>query len=284
MQRSASLKVRRGLGDRRVFFLHVPKTGGISLTTYLSSFFPQDEICPTPPGDGRWRSANDRWHYSKADLEPYRFFAGHFDVDFINMIDPTGLKITILREPRARLVSMYDFWRSMSDAWAEEHLANAPVNTVQYAKEHSFSQLVRTDNPWIYEAISNSATRQLLGHRFDALAADEREAAHMAFAQLQSFDWFALTEKLTRSFPDLAHKLGTKPPLHPHRHRTYAPEPHEPREAVDLTVPSPDDLRQCDKINRITIPEGSPGHHPERRAGDCGQETFSRHALALDSV
>jgi hypothetical protein len=251
MKSSESLKVRRDFGNRRVFFLHVPKTGGISLVTYLSTLFRQDEICPPPPGEGRWRSADGRWHYSEADLESYRLFTGHFDVDFIDMVDPTGLKITILREPRARLVSMYDFWRSLSDAWAEEHLANARVNAVRYAKMHSFSQFVQTDNPWIYEAISNSATRQLLGDHFDALAADERGAAQVAFARLQSFDWFTVTERLTHSFHELTRKLGAEPQRILHCHRTYVPEPHEPREAVEPTVPSLDDLRQCDKINRM---------------------------------
>jgi hypothetical protein len=234
-----------------MFFLHIPKTGGVSMTNYLSSLFRQDEICPLPPGDGRWRSADGRWYYTKSDVESYRFFHGHFDVDFIDMIDPVGLKIIILREPRARLLSLYDFWRSLSDTWAEEHLANAPVNPVRYAKMVSFSEFVHTENPWIYEAISNAATRQLLGHRFDGLAADERGAAQVAFARLQSFDWFDLTERLTHSFPELARKLGAEPPRQPHCHRTYAPGLHEPREAVEPTVPSLDDLRQCDKINRM---------------------------------
>src|SRR4051812_42016338 len=88
----------------RVFFLHLPKTGGSSLTAALSKKFASWEIFP--------------WHHSRLDLFPqpelmnFRFFHGHFAVADLDYIPGPAKSITLLRDPRKRIISLYHYWRS----------------------------------------------------------------------------------------------------------------------------------------------------------------------------
>jgi hypothetical protein len=193
------------------------------------------------------------WDYSRDFAASHRLFTGHFDVDFIDLVDPSGFKLTLLRDPLSRIVSMYDFWRSIDLGWANYSLTNARFNAPRFARTHTFGAFVRTNNPFVIEAIQNSAARQLLGRRFGDLAADPVNAAQAAFARLQTFDWYATTTGLSAAFPALSALLGASAPDDVHVHRTYSPEPHEPRVQVMATIPSVADQLFCMKINQIDL-------------------------------
>jgi hypothetical protein len=191
------------------------------------------------------------WAHDPAAVAHYRLFSAHFDLDFIDTVDSNGFKLTILREPRARVVSLYDFWRSITDEWADANLEAAPFNAPRYARSVTFAEFIRSDNPPMVSSVSNSMARQLLGRRFEGLADDTLGAANAAFAALLRFDWFATTEGLSAAILELAGTLGASPPERTHRHNTYEPEASEPRIAVGRTHPTPADLKHLASINRI---------------------------------
>lgn len=225
--------------------MHVPKTGGISLAAFLRGMFKPEEICPAPGGDGRWR-------HSPREVSHYRFFPGHFSIDFIDALDPAGFKITILREPMHRVVSVYDFWRSIDSCWSAQ-LSDRDQDAPSFAKSVDFSAFLRSDLYWVIEGISNSMSRQLLGENYDRIAKDERRAAKAAFDRLQTFDWFTTTDALTEDFASLASLFGVPAPDPGQRilNETYAPAPNENRTSVARTIPTAADLRQIDRSNRI---------------------------------
>lgn len=231
---------------RPVFFMHIPKTGGISLTSFLQRSFAPCLICPQPL-DGR------AWDYSAEEVARYRLFAGHFDADFIDLIDPNGFKLTILRNPLSRVTSTYDFWRSISLEWADRHLSEAPLNAPRFARTHTFGTFLRTENPFVREAIDNLMVRQLLGRRFTEFAAHPAKAAQAAFSRLQTFDWFSTTETLSTALPALAAQMKAAPPDELHLHRTYMPQPHEPRVTITPSVPSLADERYCAQMNQADV-------------------------------
>lgn len=234
------------LESRRIFLMHVPKTGGISLALFFRGLFEAESICPPPRRGGVW-------NYTPEEVRQYRMFAGHFDVDFIESVDPQGITLTILRDPVSRTISLYDFWRSISPEWADEFLGDAPINAPRFARSHSFSAFLRTDNTLVQHAISNAATRQLLGKRYDVLASKPVKAAQAAFTRLHKFDWFGTTENLTVGLSQLAQRLGVSPPDKPHVNRTYSPEAGEPRGEVIRTIPSTTDLQYCAALNQIDL-------------------------------
>ena len=232
-------------GTRKVFFLHVPKTGGVSLCSLLRGFSRPEEICPPPTGDGRWR-------HRVSDVAHYKLFMGHFDTDFMDAVDPSGVKITILRDPRTRIISTYDFWRSISPNW-DQNLAEVDDDAPSYARSVTFSEFLNTDVDWVLDGISNSAARQLLGSSYPSFVQDEAGAIREASRRLEGFDWFTTTERLSEDLPFLARYFGVQLPAGTmiHLNRTYGYEPVANRPLISRTIPTESDLAKIDRLNAI---------------------------------
>src|SRR6187431_1461996 len=88
----------------RLFFLHLPKTGGSSLSAALAKKFASWEIFP-------WRHSRLDM-FNPADLMPFRFFDGHFAISDLDYVPKPVRSVTLIREPRNRIVSLYNYWRS----------------------------------------------------------------------------------------------------------------------------------------------------------------------------
>jgi len=252
VQRHASATELRPLVDHpararnnRTFFMHVPKTGGISLSSLLRGAFRPHEVCPPSIGDGRWR-------HRATNVAHYKLFLGHFNTDFINAVDREGFKITILRHPRDRVISTYDFWRSAPNDWNKQ-LTEVDEDAPSYAKRVTFSEFLKSDIPWVLDGISNSIARQLLGSDFSAYAHNQDAATREACDRLSGFDWYTTTECLSEDLPSLARLFGISEPSDTiiHLNRTYDYEPNEQRPAVVKTTPTEGELQQIDDLNTI---------------------------------
>lgn len=109
-------------------FIHLQKTGGMSLRALLQTHFPADRICPMID--------NNLHLLSVAELGRYDLFAGHFDRSCLSLIPRNRIRtVSLLRDPRARLVSFYRF-----------HKAHPPIDEfadnvfVRFANELSAEQ------------------------------------------------------------------------------------------------------------------------------------------------
>ena len=93
------------VGRDTLLFIHLQKTGGTSLSAVLAKQFPAERRCPV---------REDALHLlTVAELGRYDFFAGHFDRTSIRFIPRDQIKtVAMFRDPRARLISCYRFWRS----------------------------------------------------------------------------------------------------------------------------------------------------------------------------
>ena len=89
----------------RIVFIHIPKTGGTTLRTLLSEAVGKDQVS-TEGHNGLWRRTG-------AELCAARLFSGHYDRRCLSVIPGRHLRIvTMLREPRQRLLSVYQYLRS----------------------------------------------------------------------------------------------------------------------------------------------------------------------------
>lgn len=89
----------------RIKFLHVPKTAGMSIRSFLQRFFLSRHICP----------ATDNVEFlalSPEQRRSYRLFAGHFDWAHLDQIEGECFTFSILRRPQDRLVSYYFYLRA----------------------------------------------------------------------------------------------------------------------------------------------------------------------------
>jgi hypothetical protein len=82
---------------QNLLFLHIPKTAGMSLRSFLATQYRPADIHPAA-------SWND-YAASGLDAENYRLFSGHFRFNFTEIVPPGTRSVTILRDPVARYIS-----------------------------------------------------------------------------------------------------------------------------------------------------------------------------------
>src|SRR5687767_14911141 len=105
--------------DDVVYFLHVPKTGGVTLAHLLGRRFPPETVCPAA-------LPRELIALPRESLDSYRLFHGHFGYKLGALVRRPLIVLTLLREPVARVVSLYG------------HVRRVPT--------HPFHERVRREN------------------------------------------------------------------------------------------------------------------------------------------
>jgi len=83
-----------------VYFLHIPKTAGLSVNRFLTEAYPRDRICPA-------HSWDDLDLQRPHDLNRYKVFSGHWMDSLDSFLDRRIGTITLLRDPVQRTISHY---------------------------------------------------------------------------------------------------------------------------------------------------------------------------------
>ena len=156
---------------RRFAFLHVPKTAGSSVSDAIraaaSSAEPPLDVCPFGL-DTALFGAFDRVDVIPADrgvftggldeLRDYDVILGHFALpSLVSGRSPEDVA-ALFREPRARLLSLYTYWRS----WPEEfHASWDPYDGSRRAAASRWADFLADER--IAAQTDNAATRLVLG-------------------------------------------------------------------------------------------------------------------------
>ena len=94
--------------DRGLFFFHNPKAGGSSIRRVLGSLFPPAAHCPlieNTERDHERRAGNYR------GFRGHRYYAGHYGHDIFRVVEDRHDPVSNFRDPAARLLSLYNFYR-----------------------------------------------------------------------------------------------------------------------------------------------------------------------------
>jgi sulfotransferase famil protein len=83
-----------------LYFLHIPKTAGTSVTKWFSKALDQRLICPAKNWDQLVMT-------DPQALGRYRFFSGHFGMDLGPFLERNVTAMTLLRDPLRRTISHY---------------------------------------------------------------------------------------------------------------------------------------------------------------------------------
>jgi hypothetical protein len=137
----------------------------------LSAHFPEHKICPERlNGLGDWPSAK---------LSDYDLFAGHFVFDALSLVPDPKVTFTMLREPKARMLSWYYYVRAHPRDHLEKHDPFLLPMRDQSLTEYLASDRATRDGNWMTELIGNSDLDLALARlkQFTALGILEREWA-----------------------------------------------------------------------------------------------------------
>jgi hypothetical protein len=116
-----------------LYFLHIPKTAGTSLSAWLSSHFKSTEVCPILDFSAL-RNCPEA-------LCNYRCFAGHWGMKLLDLIERPRI-VTWLRDPGRRMLSSYNYLRNLNGEM--QSLLDDPFAIKQYeaAQRLSFAEWV----------------------------------------------------------------------------------------------------------------------------------------------
>jgi hypothetical protein len=186
----------------RLFFLHVPKTGGSTLAAALAKKFVSWEIFP-------WQHTHLDL-FDPAELMKFRFFHGHFFIGDLDYIPQPTTSVTLLREPRSRIVSLYNYWRSF-------RRDDRPKDTPHHAwiaNSVGLNGFLRLPNPSVRATIDNAMVRTFLPYplrgRNGALSAAPETIVDDALASLDKLTAFGILERLDESMQAFSGALRTE--------------------------------------------------------------------------
>jgi hypothetical protein len=100
-----------------VYFLHIPKTAGTSLTEFLQSHFDPDASNPL-------ESFGSFLTTPRETLDRYQFLGGHFYFDVEKLLGRRPRIVTVLRDPVERAISHYHHARRETKHYAHEIVKN----------------------------------------------------------------------------------------------------------------------------------------------------------------
>lgn len=203
------------LAPRPFLFLHIRKTAGCSVRSWLLNRFPAAA------------TLLDCHHIRNQSVDPssYQFIAGHVAHDYLARFRSRPFCFVVLRQPIDRALSAYYFFRRNEPSflkWLQETIparqAEERMRFTRRANELSLLEFLEAEPYLVREWLGNVQTRALLNQPASAYRTD-REQLDEALENLAACEMIGLTEQLGQSLGRLALELGWE--------AAVGPVPHE---------------------------------------------------------
>ena len=197
-----------------VSFLHFEKTAGTSLASQITELFHPLQIDDDPQRGTAPHIVSAFPPFASSILNGKALVWGHYDLPALRRLDPRRRVITILRDPRARLLSLYHFWRSVDPALVE---AGAVSFNVAAAHRLDLLGFLRSTDPLIRNYTDNVYVRRLVGtytwpESNDRLRSDPSGVLGEAILALDSLDFVGIVERINEDLPVLGRVIGAEFP------------------------------------------------------------------------
>lgn len=189
-----------------IMFLHLHKTGGLTLDDVLAVHVAPGRICPVK---------DDHLHlYTRQELDRFDLLSGHFDVGALRLLRRPARTVSVFREPRARLVSFYRF--HAGHALGGRHGVNSFAQMANAMTPEAFFEDERVRRaPEVfnhYLAVFSLTYAQLRGA--SAVSVDRVSAATVerALARVRGLDAVILLERFDQGVALACARLGLRAP------------------------------------------------------------------------
>jgi hypothetical protein len=196
----------RGAGaPARFVFLHIPKTAGSSVNAHFKHHL-GSSLSRQAVGLNAAAGIDSR---ALRRARRARFVFGHFGWRTLEEVRGEAFAFTVLRDPAARIISLYRFARRR-----ELPRGSGFEGLMEVARASDFAGFCRSDHPKVRPFIDNAQARTLAaGYLAEERGFDDGEATlELARAHVARLDFVALTETIDADFPVLAALAGLPPP------------------------------------------------------------------------
>ena len=184
-----------------LFFMHIPKTAGITFRTILETHFDANQICPAYYGDELIKIPPDV-------LAQFRLFRGHISLGEMN--DAMPIKnihcITMLRDPVEYSISHFEHLK-------RDKSGVAPKKLYERVRSMAFEDFIRSVDHDIYahHLFKNLQTRYLLTDQNFRYESIDNRGLQMAKEELSHFAFFGLLEEFKKSIQLICYTFGWHP-------------------------------------------------------------------------
>lgn len=197
--------------NRCIIFLHLPKTGGVTLRRTLKWKYAPEML----NFETLTKPAESLGEVPLSERRNLRVLTGHLHYGVHDYIPQRCEYITLVREPIARVVSYYYYILGHAKHWRHAELVRSGT---------SLNDFIRTSAE---RGVENDQTRMLSGRGAGELDAGTlgRKALDEAKRNLESFLVVGLTERFDESFILIRRALGWKFPLYVTANVSTRPKP-----------------------------------------------------------
>lgn len=233
--------------DTRLVFLHIPKCGGTSLSEVLKTNFKPKEVCP--------HISDALSRQPQKELAKWRYFSGHYSKSSIDCVPGPKKVVTLLRDPNARVLSLYYFWRAHRDDYIEKHNLGGP----RLARKMDLLSFLESEDLAITRSIRNTMTRTLIANLVSTTAIgfpgrDIGFTIETALTNLQRFNFVAFTETLDEDVALMTRMFGLEPADKAPRSNTFESfsmrDAMEPVERETMTPAIEKALNRATRLDR----------------------------------
>jgi hypothetical protein len=184
----------------RVCFVHIPKCAGTSVTQLFAQIYGEEAF-------GGLTTINYQTSTAES-LSGYRFFAGHNYFRDRLLLPKDTRYFTIVREPTARVISLYRYWGSL-DLGVDPHADEVMYEAISIARHLTISQFLSSDNAFVRQEITSALIRQIIPESHYHLSPPEMLSAFSD--QLTRGRYAVLTaERLNYTLPIMLERLGLR--------------------------------------------------------------------------
>jgi len=197
------------ISEESLVFIHIQKTGGTSLQNILRDSYGNERLY--------MEHADTLYFHAPVDLAQYDVFMGHFNYDSVRLIPKHyPMLITFLREPVARLQSLYNFWRLHKESSPWFHSGMDVAGKFSFVEFLDFFEKNCNSDVW------NHMTWAVMGDVFwrgcteAVMAGEHRKSGWLenfrddAKARLREFGFIGLTEDYSNGLARLSMILGER--------------------------------------------------------------------------
>jgi hypothetical protein len=219
----------------RVFFLHIAKTGGVSVETLIRNNIPTERINPGGPDD--FIGTSD-W----PNIDRYKYHFSHQPLYLRSALPGPLWTFTFLRDPVDRLVSAYNHILRdprhrlhavvVGERIEPHRVFEHPDLWTDFTEVYTRILGCRIDHVGAVPAradISGWLQTLLAAHRLAWQSRPDQSTAERAMQRLAELDFIGFTETFERDCRRLAQLLGFKP----------GPIPRENSTPADIACPRP---------------------------------------------
>lgn len=198
------------MNNKKVIFLHIPKTAGQSIHAALIDAFGEETVCPA-------RVNKQAVLMSVQELNRYNVFSGHLDWSLLDCVRGEKFTFTVLRKPIDRILSFYFYLRKEAQKLTKEELDSPDRQGMKAALELPPHQYFTAGPPnirsFLNEHYDNFYTYYFAGRRFNGRSdlnghlkggrITQEKLVELAIENLQELDAVYTLDRVSDAFDDI---------------------------------------------------------------------------------